>query len=253
MRKLKIILPLVFIIFTLAMPSVFASYNYSMVYDLDGSLTSNEEEVINDAIKKAANEHKMNIAIMITSDIKGKSAMSYADDYYDKLFGTNTDGILLLINNDTKKDWISTSGSAIKKYHDSDIQLMFDDITPKLQNDDFKGASLAFVDSLKNTHSSNYDWISAFGISFGISAIIVIIIGLLITSHYKLHKTISATNYVCDNKTQMHESRDDFIRQYVTKVKIVNDNNGGRGGFGGGSSTHRSRSGGRHGGGGRRR
>ena len=249
MRKLKIILPLVFIIFTLAMPSAFASYNDNMVYDYDDSLTDSEEATVNKAIREAVDKYEMNICIVITDDIGSKSPRFYAYDLYYVLYGINTFGVLLLINNDTKKDWISTSGSAIKKYHDSDIQLMFDDITPKLQNDDFKGASLAFIDSLKNTHSSNYDWISAFGISFGISAIIVIIIGLLITSHYKLHNTISAANYVCTNKTKMHESRDDFIRQYVTKVRIETNSGGG----GGGTSTHRSSSGGTHGGGGRSR
>ena len=47
----------------------------------------------------------------------------------------------------------------------------------------------------------------------------------------------------------MHESRDDFIRQYVTKVRIETNSGGG----GGGTSTHRSSSGGTHGGGGRSR
>ncbi len=245
MKKLRIILPLFFIIFTLSMPSAFASYTDSMVFDYDDSLTDSEEATVNNAIEEATSKYDMNVCIVITDDIGGKSAMNYADDFYDDLFGINTDGILLLINNDTKIDWISTSGSAIKKYDDSDIQQMFDNITPKLQNSNFKGASLAFVDSLGN----NYNWLSAIGISFGISAVIAIIICLFIVSRYKLHKSISATNYVCNNKTKMHESRDDFIREYVTKVRIETDSGGG----GGGTSTHRSSSGGTHGGGGRSR
>ena len=246
MKKLRIILPLIFIIFTLAMPSAFASYTDSMVFDYDDSLTDSEEATVNDAIEEAASKYEMNVCIVITDDIGGKSAMNYADDFYDDLFGIDTDGVLLLINNDTKTDWISTSGSAIKKYDDHDIQQMFDNITPKLKGNDYKGASLAFVDSLGN----NYNWFSAIGISLLISAVIAIIICLFIVSRYKLHKSISATNYVCTNKTQMHESRDDFIREYITKVRIENDNNGGGGGR---TSTHRSSGGGTHGGGGRSR
>ena len=55
----------------------------------------------------------MNICIVITDDIGSKSPMEYVDDFYDD-YTINTDGVLLLINNDTKIDWISTSGSAIK-------------------------------------------------------------------------------------------------------------------------------------------
>lgn len=256
MKKLKIILPLIFIIFTLAVPTISASFNGNMVYDLDNSLTESEEEIVNKAIKEATDKYKMNIGIVITDDLKGKSPMNYADDFYDELFGINTDGILLLINNDTKINLISTSGSAIKKYRDSDIQHMLDDITPKLQKNDYEGASLAFIESLKYSYSKSYNWLSALGISFLISAAVSTVIGLIIVSQYKMHKTISATNYICENKTKMLERRDDFIREYVTKVKIDTDNN--VGGFGGGhslgrTSTHRSSRGGTHGGGGRRR
>ena len=204
MKKLRIILPLIFIIFTLAMPSAFASYTDSMVFDYDDSLTDSEEATVNDAIEEAASKYEMNVCIVITDDIGGKSAMNYADDFYDDLFGIDTDGVLLLINNDTKTDWISTSGSAIKKYDDHDIQQMFDNVTPKLKGNDYKGASLAFVDSLEYSHVSNnngasgtYNWFSAIGISLLISAVIAIIICLFIVSRYKLHKSISATNYVC--------------------------------------------------------
>lgn len=223
------------------LPVSAVDYSDCMVYDLDDSLTNSQEEYVNKEIVSVAEKLDMNVAIVITDDILNKTAMSYADDFYDDVFGINTDGVLLLINNDTNYDWISTSGKGISKYSDSDIDKMFDKITPKLQDKNFEGACTAFINSL------TYNWFAGFAAGIMIGVVISVIAGIFIASRYKMHKSLSPTNYICQKDTRINVNTDSFIREYVTKQYSPRESSSG------GSSTHTSSGGGTHGGGGRGR
>lgn len=234
----------------LVFSGVSASAYVGSIYDLADKLTTTEEANLTMQAQEAASEIGINVCVVVINDLEGKSAMAYADDFYDKTFNINTDGILLLINLDTGYDWISTSGKAIDYYTDSRIDKMFDKMELAMKNYDVNREAEIFLSQCtsKYIEATSYD-LSAL-ISGGFFALIITGIWVLITvSKYKLHAKTSATNYACNDSTQFTVRTDRFLREYTTKTRIQSNSGGGRGG----SSTHRSSSGGRHGGGGRGR
>lgn len=243
------------------------------VYNLDNSLTAKELADAEALIDELCTTTGFNCAVVITKDIDGKTPMEFADDYYDKLFGKNTDGILLLLNNDTLKDWISTSGTAIRYYTDSRIQKMIDSITPNLQNNNYYKAIEAFHNKAKSFYSQgipsdqhnvdedgNVDYYDSTDKGFslallfpslpiGIVAAVIVVIS--VKCSYKNKKKPTASQYLPKENVDFYANNDKFIREYTTSHQVSSSDSSGGGH--GGSSTHTSSSGGSHGGGGRSR
>lgn len=244
-KKMAAVFAVLFMMIAAVGP-VYAEKQISYVFDFDDSLSETEEEKLSDKINKCSRKFDMNIAIVITNDLEGKYSEEYADDFYDNLFGINTDGILLLMDNYSYIDHISTSGSAIKKYNDADINEIFEYITPSMKEHDYYSAADKFLDVLDT------DVLKAEKIKRRIvkSALIGIICGLavslivcgIIKHCYRSHQKVSARNYAAKNDIRFTMKNDRFLRQYTTKTKIETSSGGG------GSSTHRSSSGGTHGG-----
>lgn len=227
-----------------------------------------ESEAIQNSIDEFKEATGWNIAIVTTDDSNGKSSMAYADDFYDELFGINTDGILYLIDMDNRENWISTSGEAILYIDDDRIERILDKTTPNLSDGDFDGAAIAFIqttakyyrdgipDSNKDyTIDRDGEYVRKPNYDAAIPAIVIALIAagigvIIVVVRYKIHSTPSANVYMDQRETSFRDRRDLFIREYTTQVHIDRDSGGG-GRSGGGSSTHHSSSGGCHGGGGR--
>lgn len=127
-----------------------AEGNYKVVVDDKiGVLTSEEVQSLTDKANEAAENMSMNIGVVLSENIEGKSPVDYSDDYYDDAFGINTDGVLVLINNDTKVDYISTSGQGILYFDDNTIQKIHDRCQPYLREGDYNGAVEAYLETLQ--------------------------------------------------------------------------------------------------------
>lgn len=254
--------------------------NYALLHDLDNSLTEDEESELLDNIIEAANTIDSSVAIVITDDIgfdkSDYGVMDFADVYYENYCGINTDGILLLLNNDTKYDWISTSGDCIDTYEYA-IDYIFDDIWDYVLEAEYVNAVEGFCSSViyygkvytsdyNNDYSNNYSYEFSydnyddiylediFGIFIFASFIIVIaliIFAGIINSGYRLNKNKSVSNYVLKDSLAFSQKSDTYLRTYTTRTRI-NSSSGSSGSRRSGGS-HRSSGGGRHGGGGRRR
>lgn len=245
----------------------------SLLHDLDDSLSAEEEERLILEIIQTTKNIDASVAVVITDDIgtdkSDYGVMDFADVYYEDWCGMNTDGILLLLNNDTKYDWISTSGSCIERY-EYDIDYIFDDIWDYVTDGQYAGAINAFCASIEkyNSYNDYYDNDYYYDdgyhteifieniFSVGFVAIFFIVIFVLIffsviTSSYKLNRNKSAANYMLENSLRFSQQSDTYLRTYTTRTRIQSSSSGGSGRRSGGS--HRSSGGGRHGGGGRRR
>lgn len=214
---------------------------------------------------------EMNVMLVISDDIgqpkTDAHTVEYADDLYDEYCGINTDGVLFLINNDTKYDYISTSGSAINYYSDYRIDTILDDTHDYLVGGDYYSAMRTFLNDIARYYRSgkaNYqteifgmeadpvDFFSSFIIWGFIAAVIGLIIYMSNRKKYQLQKA-SANLYVNRNTFKLVQNTDTFLGVVTSRVYSPR-NSGGSGGSGGGhSSTHHSSGGGRHGGGGRHR
>lgn len=237
------------------------------LHDLDHSLSESEESYLFSLICDTVDRVNFSVCVVFSSDIGSPKTdaqvTDYADLYCEALCGKEADAILLLINNDTKLDWISTSGRCIDIFTDARIERVFDDFYDQLKKGNFYEASARFCSSV-SYYGSGYDDPSFSGtISFhfdgstflvilvflGIVAVVILIFVDTVQKSYSVQAQKGAGQYVLKNSLNLEKNSDTFLRTYTTSYTVSS----GRSGSSGRSSTHRSSSGGRHGGGGRRR
>ncbi len=236
------------------------------IKDLAGYLTSDEIFELEAQAQMLSDETGYNIGIVLTDDIGSKSPMEFSDDYYTEMFGNNIDGFMILINNDTKTDWISTAGDAIMMYSDERISNIHSDSKQMLIDEEYYDALAQYLNSFEyyylegypseneeyylNTETGKIEIIKDKGRYTLVSLIIALAVGgitiLIIVNRYKFHTIPSAECYLNGDDTEIKENSDVFLREYTTSVRIQSNSGSG----GGGSSTHFSSSGGTFGGGG---
>ncbi len=268
------------------------------VYDVQGILTGAETELADGIIKSLSDDIDMYVAVFIcgpeTHFGGDNDVIRFADDCYDELFnpqyGVDTDGILLVINNSTKFDYITTSGMGQMYFYNGPEDDRVDEIFDYMWDNILEGNTYAAIEDFCYAVESLYDegipdgayvydddteeymymkgdklvtadslpwW---FGFSLWPALPMGLIIGLIvclvsnacIKNSYKFTRALNPTNYISHNETKFTARDDIFIRQYRTRTRI-NTSSGGRSGGGGGGRSHRSGGGHSHGGGGRRR
>lgn len=264
--------------------------NKALLHDLDNSLTIEEESELINEIINAVQYKNFSIAVVITDDIGSDKSdygvMDFADVYYEDYCGMDTDGILLLLNNDTKYDWISTSGICIDIFEHY-IDHIFDDIWDFVYNGEYANAVSGFCTSVvyysdspvyeyddddyynDNYYNDDYYYNDDFdsydigGIIEGVFALLIfagffiavgmIIFVAIINSSYKLKKNQGVADYLLKDSMVLTQQTDTYLRTYTTRTRVSSSGSGGSSHRSGGSRSHRSSGGGRHGGGGRRR
>lgn len=237
---------------------------------IDTIFTSSQIENLASKLSRVSDATGFNISIVITDDVgsnkSDRAVIDYADLCYERRFGRNSDGILLLINNDTKYDWISTSGECIDYFSDRRIDYIFDYIYDDLVEQDFYYASMNFLDRVENYYYQGPDTGPTSDITvddklFGGTWIVAFVILLFIVARaiykcsynsYTRLKKFPKASYTSTNNIKYTESTSDFTGTYFVTINSSSSSSS-RGGSRSRSSTHRSSSGGRHGGGGRRR
>ncbi len=127
---------LLFVLLSLTMFLMMCGFreDESKVFD-DGNLLSDEQEQrLQELCIKTAKETELDIVVVTTSDLGFKSAMSYADDFYDEgRFGYEYEygsGVLFLIydypNSTDGEVYISTAGLGILYIDDYDVEDILD-------------------------------------------------------------------------------------------------------------------------------
>ena len=265
------------------------------VYDMQEELDSYTLTALSQLVQDTAKELQMYVAVIIvgpeTPFSSDGAVARYADDAYDAMFnvdyGVNTDGVLLLVNNSTQYDYISTCGMGQFYYSNSSdndrIQAILDAMHSDLVAGNYDGIVSTFCQQLTYNRNADipedyytydpdtgtylyldksgniveadrlpYDWGSGILISCLVGGVVGVIAYFAIKSQYKFKASASPTNYICGNKTNMQVQNDTFLREYTTKTKIETSSGGG-GSRSGGGSSHRSSGGSSHGGGGRHR
>ena len=240
----------------------FAS-EYERVQDLAGLLSGNEEASLVTKLNELSERQKMDIIVLTTDTLNGKTPRDYADDIYDYGnfgYGESKDGALLLISTEDNDWYISTCGYGITVFTDAGIQYIGEQIKEDLSDGDFSEAFDKFAglcdDFITQARTGEpYDvknlpkeplsliWIP-------IAIVAGFILSLIIVGRMKAKlKTVrfqpAANSYMKAGSMNITESRDMFLYNTVTRTAKPKDNDSG-----GGSSTHTSSSGSSHGGGG---
>lgn len=214
------------------------------------------------------NQLKIDIVIVTTNNTRGKSARSYADDFYDEHdFGYDKprgDGVLFLIDMDNREAYISTCGSAIYYFTDRRIDQALDAIVNALKRQDYDGACEEFLQYTKQYMQQDPYKAPSYGERltkilqrywFFILLLSVVIAGITVgcMAYRQRNGKVAANAYLsADKGMRMTKRVDDLISDVTTSRKIPEDDDHSSGGSrSGGSSVHSSSSGTTHGGGGR--
>lgn len=231
------------------------------IYDFADLFTMDEEEKLYDEVSNYINKYSLDMAI-VTIDYNNKgSAMEYADDFYDyNLF--KYDGLLLLIDMDTREIFITTTGDAISMYSDYRIDLILDGVYEDVSNEYYYDASSKFVKisselAALGLPSGNEDYaVSADGtikkdlhlsgiFIFALVGTIIIIL-IMVATNRMVKRASSSREYLNKSTMQIKDISTIFLGSNVSKVRISDTSSSG------GSSTRSSSSGRSHGGGGRK-
>lgn len=257
---------IIFIAFVLALCVItaipaFASENedYARVEDKASLLSESELEALSLKLDEISKRQKLDVIIVTVDGLDGAYVRDYADDYYDYHgfgYGSDHDGILLLISLE-ERDWcISTCGYGITAFTDAGCNYIADKIKPELSSGSYASAFTEFADLcddfITKAHSGeSYDngnlpreplssaWIV-------ISLLIGFVIAKIVVSGMKnklktVRAKVEANSYVIDGSMNVTENSDLFLYHTVTRTAKEKESSSG-------SSTHTSSSGTTHGG-----
>lgn len=253
-----------------------------LVVDDANLLSEAEESLLTTRLSTIGDMYEVEIGVVTVISLEGKSAQTFADDYYDYNgfgYGDNDDGLLVLYKDGVSGDreiYITTHGTAIYDFPnytiDNILDVMISDIVDGdyydafvsfadeceyvleddsyYSSDDYYGGSI-IVDDYYGNSGSTYNpvkenllkWI---GISITVGFVVAFLIMCGVASGLKtVKRQHNAAAYV--NNLKLTDRSDTFLFKNVRKTPIPKSTSSG-----GGSSTHRSSSGRSHGGGGRR-
>lgn len=243
------------------------------IYDFADIYSSSDEDYLYTQVSNFIKETNLDLAIVTISYNNKHNTAMYADDFYDyNSFGLdeNRSGLLLLVDMDSRRLYLSTTGDAINIYTDDRVNNIMSNIFTYFSNKDYYKATEIFINYAKSytevssSEDSHYVFSedgkitkSRKGILVaGIFAIIITVISILVmASKNRLAKVASSSiGFLRKDTLNVKVVADNFLGSSVTKTRIDNDSSSGghHHSSGGGSSTHIGSSGISHGGGGHR-
>lgn len=228
-------------------------------------LTEDERKELNDTLTEIGNRQGLDIAILTTKDTGGKAILDYAMTMYEALNygqGKNKDGILLVVNMETRKFWMATRGYGITAFTDAGISYISEKLGPSLKKEKYMKAFTTYASLcdkfVEKAHSGKpYDvghmpfkWLPWYCVPISIVCGLVAAFFVVSSKRDELHSVAfedKAHNYMKKNTLKMKESHDYFLYHTVTRNRIKSDSDDSSSG---GSSTYSSSSGNTYGGGG---
>ena len=276
MKKVLCILILAVILTGVLTLTVSAKGDLARVIDETDTLSTDEITALNRIVDSFRQKYNMDCVLLMIDSLGGVTARDYADDFYDEGgygMGNDNSGVLFLISIYDRECYISTCGSAIAEINDYEIDLILDDATYYLADDDWYGGFRAFVSAAGRMLEHNYgkggngngggyndpgyyyepedDTFERILIVFIAPAVIAgIAVAVMCWSMNNARGKSTAADYTVRGSFALTGALDILISRHVSRTAKDTGNHGGGGGGHGGSS-HISHSGVSHGGGGR--
>ena len=216
-------------------------------------LTDAEEEELLAKLDEISERQQCDVVVATVNSLGGKSAMEYADDFYDYNgfgYGENHDGIILLISMENRDWWMSTCGYGITAFTDSKQESMYDEFLPLLSDGDYAASFTKYAELCDeiltkaksgSSGSSSDDSLSPiwYLIDLAVGFIIAFIMASIKKSKLKtVRRKAAAHDYEVEGSFILREHNDRFVTKTVTTRTIERDD----------SDTHYSSSGTEHGG-----
>ena len=251
------IMMLVFLFCIGAVTPVFAEEAFPRLVDQADLLNDAEEASLLSKLDTVSSNQGMDVVVVTTNTLDGKSPTAYADDFYD-YNGYSEDGILLLVSMEDRDWWISTTGYGITAFTDAGIEYLGNRFAPSLSDGEYAGAFEIYADTCDafiaqaktgdpyDTHNlpkEPFDFL----LSLGVCLVIGLLIGAFSTAVMKsqlksVRMQSGAASYVKTGSLNVTHRQDLFLYRNVKRTAKPKSSSG--------SSTHTSSSGRSHGGGG---
>ena len=236
MKKLIVLLVL---LLALAVPALAAG---DLLVDDADLLTVAEEGKLESKLEEASETCNMDIAIVTVDGIDGMDIQDYADDYYD-YNGYANDGVMLVVDMDSRQWWITGTGTGADVFTSSVIDTIGDQFEDDLKNGDYVAAFETYIDECIYYVESPFEA----GASLLISLVIGVVVALIVTGIWRgqlksVHFKAAASDYLKPGSLSVQLCQDLYLYSTVTKVKRQQSSSG----------THTSSSGRSHSGGGGR-
>lgn len=266
-KKISVFLFAIALCFSVSLPTYAADNGfadeYYRVIDMADLLTDSEEAALIEELDEISLRQNMDVVVATTDSPEGYSVRDYADLLYDQCgfgYGSDADGLLLLISMEDIDWYISTNGYGITVFTDAGIDYIGEQILSKLSEGDYMAAFEQygelcdeFITQARNGHPYDTGSIPREPLSLiwiPLSLVIGFVLALIVVGGMRselksVRSQSTANSYVKQGSMNVTESRDMFLYHTVTKTEKPKNTSSG-----GGSSTHRSSSGRTHGGGG---
>ncbi len=219
---------------------VFASGD--LLVDEADLLTDREEERLLEQLEQVRDQHDLDIVIVTVDDTDGQYIRDYADDYYD-YNGYADDGVLLLVDMDSRQWWITGTGAGVDIFTSSVIDHIGDEFEDALSDGDYAEAFEIYVEQCAYYIEDPFE--------AGISIIIALVFGLfsaLIATGVmrgqlkSVRSKAAAADYLKPGSMVITNAHELYLYSNVTRVKREQSSSG----------VHTSSSGRSHSGGGGR-
>ncbi len=238
MKKFVVILALV-----LAFAAPVMAAGELLVDDAD-VLISQEERQLTQKLEYASDACDMDVAVVIVDGIGNEDIQDYADDYYD-YNGYADDGVMLVVDMDSRQWWITGTGEGADIFTSSVINK----IGNKIEDDLADGE---YLDAFETYAKLCVEYVEKDGsFNVGGSLLVALIIGLLaaliVTGIWRgqlksVRFKSAAADYVKPGSLSVQLCQDLYLYSTVSKVKRQQSSSG----------SHTSSSGRSHSGGGGR-
>lgn len=250
MRRICILL----LLCLLLVQTVSAASTDSLV-DEANLLSEKQEASLEEQLEELGEKYQVDVVIVTTDTLYGKSPRVYADDYYDT-HGYGDDGVLLLVSMEDNDWYISTCGYGITAFTDAGIEYIGEQITAYLSDGKYAAAFEEFIDQCDdflnqaktgepydtgNLPKGDFPWGSSILFAVVAGLVVAVIVIICLKGQLKsVRREDSAANYVRPGSLQLTGSGDIFLYHTVSRREKPQQSSG--------SSTHTSSSGRSHGG-----
>ena len=245
----------------------FADLYYRM-NDSAEVLTEDEDNELEDALEELSLRQSFDVTIATIESLESvdyDSMEAYADDLYDFCqfgYGSDMDGVLLLVSVGDRKWHISTCGYGITAFTDAGIQYLGQQMTPFMADGDYAGAFRTFVqwsdtyiDAAQAGHPYDVNNLPREPLSpmylvlaLGIGLVLAwVVVSVMKSQLRSVAFQENAASYVREGSMNLTNSRELFLYRDVHRTEHVEAKDSDSSD---GSSTHTSSSGTTHGGGG---
>ena len=235
------------------------------VYDFADLLSDSEEDMLYSDIQNYIEKTKYDLAVVTITDNNKFNARDYADDFYDyNDFGFNKtrDGLLILLDINSRDISISTTGYAAKMYDDSRGDDVYEYGHLSATNGEYYKSFSMMIEKLTDYYDSGFPksninlvfdengvphYIKYINYPFVIfiSAIITLVSSIIFYNTSRLKIKVGSTISYLKNKN-IKIKNDTLVNSIVTHHPRSTDSSSGS--SGGGTSFHTSSSGSFHGG-----